>query len=488
MSTAQVQPPLFHRDYNNNNLSFASDASGGSSQDQFNSSLKSSMSPSSASSNSALKQLSQQPLPLASRNVPSSRGGNGGNESLEEAYQRALSRIASLESSLEYQKVLHADQLKGLHEEVHRLQSICSDLNMRLVIKEGAAPSQTGSSPQKHRKGTMATLPKHTLSNGANSTLTASNLNPDVLGTSSESSIQPPSRASKAPGSLRMDANFMDVIGEKDGGSVIVHGDGQSKEGTIRAAKAEGAVAATTTVTGAHASELNEPLSLLLQKQKSKYVAVIERSQVDIKRYKGEVERLRSEASILKDVLAISTGIRFDAKDLKEAVTAYQNATMHAEMHRFAVKVGGVGAPPAAEKTAAGGSKAKTANNMKVLPPIEKKDDVKNTSTSSTLPDSTLHEEPRQFNEEELSILNSERQKIASELLQSPKINMGKMEREVGGGVGGTGDNISEESIASIPPIDMPIVSTKLSETFNKRVMGIQAIRKKQHKELFDRT
>jgi hypothetical protein len=129
MSTAQVQPPLFHRDYNNNNLSFASDASGGSSQDQFNSSLKSSMPPSSASSNSALKQLFQQPLPLASRNAPSSRGGDGSNESLEEAYQRALSRIASLESSLEYQKVLHADQLKGLHEEVHRLQSICSGKN-----------------------------------------------------------------------------------------------------------------------------------------------------------------------------------------------------------------------------------------------------------------------------------------------------------------------------------------------------------------------
>lgn len=132
MSTAQVQqqPPQLHtgRDLSSSsNMSFASNdptiggisSSNGNTQDLFsNNPLKNSL------SSNALKQL-------ASRNAPSSPGGGGGGlsrglESNDEAYQRAVSRIASLEATLEYQKVLHADQLKGLHEEVHRLQSICS--------------------------------------------------------------------------------------------------------------------------------------------------------------------------------------------------------------------------------------------------------------------------------------------------------------------------------------------------------------------------
>lgn len=330
----------------------------------------------------------------------------------------------------------------------------------------------------------------------------------------------------------------MDMISERDvGGSALLSHSG-SQSGSSREGGGTnftsggggglsgkvGDAGTTSTMVGggggivvASNMESNEPLSLLLQKQKSKYVAVIERSQVEIKRYRVEAERLRSEVSILKDVLSISTGIRFDAKDLKEAVTAYQNATMHIEMHRFATKVGGVGsvggAPPAAEKGHGGAMRAKTANGMKVLPPIEKKGDSSNNNNinnkqAKVTTETTLthhetgtisqqqqqqqhHEEPVHLSDEELSILTTARQRIASDLLilkNNSKPN-GKIDREVEGGGDGGGEGEEEmSSITTIPPIEMPLLPTKLSESFNKRVMGIQAIRKKQHKELFDRT
>jgi hypothetical protein len=46
--------------------------------------------------------------------------------------QNALTRrISSLEGTIEYQKTAHSDQLKGLHEEIKRLQNVCNELSLK---------------------------------------------------------------------------------------------------------------------------------------------------------------------------------------------------------------------------------------------------------------------------------------------------------------------------------------------------------------------
>ncbi|KAJ3160880.1 hypothetical protein HDU86_008242 [Geranomyces michiganensis] len=46
---------------------------------------------------------------------------------------RSAARISALERTIEYMQVQHSASLKGLHEEVAKLQSTCSDLSLELV-------------------------------------------------------------------------------------------------------------------------------------------------------------------------------------------------------------------------------------------------------------------------------------------------------------------------------------------------------------------
>ncbi|KAJ3175233.1 hypothetical protein HDU87_006315 [Geranomyces variabilis] len=54
---------------------------------------------------------------------------------------RSAARISALERTIEYMQVQHTALLKGLHEEVAKLQLICSDLSVELVKTKALAAS-----------------------------------------------------------------------------------------------------------------------------------------------------------------------------------------------------------------------------------------------------------------------------------------------------------------------------------------------------------
>lgn len=57
-------------------------------------------------------------------------------KSLSVSQTALVRRVSSLETSIEYQKTAHSEQLKGLHAEISRLQGVCNELTVKLSCAE----------------------------------------------------------------------------------------------------------------------------------------------------------------------------------------------------------------------------------------------------------------------------------------------------------------------------------------------------------------
>jgi hypothetical protein len=107
--------------------------------------------------------------------------------------------------------------------------------------------------------------------------------------------------------------------------------------------------------------EPEQNLSILLTKQKEKSTILLARSHGEIKRQKTDLEKTRAENVLLHEVLLVGCGMKFEARDIKEAVQAFIAATNKVEQHRFG------------DETAKQNSSVKS--KLKVLPPITAKDE-----------------------------------------------------------------------------------------------------------------
>ena len=71
---------------------------------------------------------------------------------LETTHQRALDKIASLEVALEYQSNTSSEQLKSLHQEITRLQTLCSELHLKLSKIDVPLVNSAPTRPRKEDK------------------------------------------------------------------------------------------------------------------------------------------------------------------------------------------------------------------------------------------------------------------------------------------------------------------------------------------------
>ncbi|KNC99855.1 uncharacterized protein SPPG_05228 [Spizellomyces punctatus DAOM BR117] len=160
-----------------------------------------------------------------------------------QAHARALAKITSLEKTIEFLQKEHAGVLKGLHSEITRLQSVCSDLSVRLVTKaDGGDVHDPTTSKLQASVHTFDPKPSH---NHPETQITGSSLPTDP----------------------------------------------------------------------------SEPhLYLLLDQQKKKYTAFIDRLNEDNKRKQVEIDHLKAERELVQEALSVA-GLQLDMKELYTLAT-----------------------------------------------------------------------------------------------------------------------------------------------------------------------
>lgn len=313
-------------------------------------------------------------------------------------------RINSLEGTLEYQKAAHAEQLKGLHEEIKRLQSVCNDLTVKLTC------------------GDASMLHSHFLDfSGLKKRRTSLTINASTPTALAKQIKQTPEKLSTENASTAL------VVAKEE-----------------------------------------PELSQLLTKQKIKYSTLLERAQSDIKRFKTELERSRAEGELLKEVLLVGCGIKFEQQDLRDAIQAFIHAKQKV-MHRF----------PAPQDSSP--KKSSTVwKQRKILPPIS------NQSPSPIPPESPVPsvriarktKPTTNIENQDAEIeIASEKGRIASALLQSSQSarNMAKQET-------------LNPHLTSTPPQPLPPARHELpksnNQAWSKKVAGTREIRKRQFRSM----
>ncbi|KAJ3329832.1 deoxycytidyl transferase [Blyttiomyces sp. JEL0837] len=165
--------------------------------------------------------------------------------------KKALSRINSLEKTVEFLQREHDKSLKGLHAEISRLQRVCSDTAFKKVVLEN-------------------NVAVHEMN---------------------------PSREISTQTGEELIASASSV----SAGSEIFVDDEKLDSG---------------------AEEM--PYHLLLQQQRRKYQSFIERINSDNKRKQAEIDELRAELNLVRDVLAIA-GLDLDLTELRSIVQSKAN-------------------------------------------------------------------------------------------------------------------------------------------------------------------
>ncbi|KAJ3032895.1 hypothetical protein HDV00_006993 [Rhizophlyctis rosea] len=187
---------------------------------------------------------------------------------------RLMGRIASLEKTIEWMQGEHAGMVAGLHAEIGRLQGVCADLSVKLAIQcdeEGRPWRDMASESDKASKSKPTTKPPVPVPcHPPNPLQHASPNDPSPLPipenpiSTSDSTPNPSSDPSDTP-------------------------------------------------------PLTPPLSLLLSNQKRKYTQLLDRLNDDNKRKSTEIDLLRREIELIRQVLAVG-GVEVDMKGLRDAV------------------------------------------------------------------------------------------------------------------------------------------------------------------------
>ncbi|KAI9099861.1 hypothetical protein DFS34DRAFT_648806 [Phlyctochytrium arcticum] len=163
-------------------------------------------------------------------------------------HARTLAHVTSLEKTIEYIQKEHSSVLQGLHAEIHRLQTVCADLSMRLVTGQNGQEAPTAES---------------------------------VKTIMSQRARLPNDEGRSAEGGTNGHISH-----DKDDASV------------------------------------SEPqLYILLDQQRKKYAALLDRLNDDNKRKQAEIDHLKAERKIVKEALAVA-GLRLDAKELHALTVA----------------------------------------------------------------------------------------------------------------------------------------------------------------------
>ncbi|KAJ3182520.1 hypothetical protein HDU85_002618 [Gaertneriomyces sp. JEL0708] len=202
-------------------------------------------------------------------------------------YARALSRIETLEKTIEFVNGQHSSILKGLHDEIGRLQQRCSDLSVKLVTVnvsgefEGVVQNEATS---------VATMSSESLSASL-----------DSLPEQTENKL------------------------EAD----------QESEATHDASSVDIGQPSPSLSPPASSSSFSRPqsqqyLSLQLLRQRQKYFKTLSRLHSENKRRQSEIDHLRAERELVKEGLAI-VGCRSDLEELVRLAGAAKVAVTRVE-------------------------------------------------------------------------------------------------------------------------------------------------------------
>ncbi|KAJ3211602.1 hypothetical protein HDU67_004408 [Dinochytrium kinnereticum] len=296
--------------------------------------------------------------------------------------ERAESRVASLEKTIEFLQSQHSVALKGLHEEIARLQNLCADRTFRKFVL--AETTETKEEAEPDRVDTLNldedfSLPYTPYSCSSSTGLDSENISdPNSEENLQEDTTSMPAKqlsveakdiqtlpddadhiplclpapehdeqidrlrpAQKATGVL--DAGTKRKLTGSYGGAAAdgpkiervsrvnatknTENSGRpslvSEDGTIgrslSMAKSEETELHHQKETVPEKSDASPPYNLILQQQKRKYQDFIERLNTDNKRKQKEIESLRSELELIRDVLALS-GLDIDLVELRALV------------------------------------------------------------------------------------------------------------------------------------------------------------------------
>ncbi|KAJ3073223.1 hypothetical protein HDU98_001981 [Podochytrium sp. JEL0797] len=248
------------------------------------------------------------PVPLTTTATPLQSVDTTTAASYKKAYEKSQSRVASLEKTIESIQQQHFASLKDLHQEIARLQNLCSDISFVEIVHSSRPPSSSSlfvdEDPSELSDiAEMKWKPTHT----------TKKLTP--------AAHPPPPQTLTHPTTTTNDTDT------------------------------DPQLPPTTPV------DESKPYYVLLHQQRHKYQTFLSRLHADNKRKQSEIESLRAELELVRDVLGVS-GLEVDLAQLRGAVKGRERAR---EL------VGRV------KKVVAGGATAVAAGG--VLPPIQKGED-----------------------------------------------------------------------------------------------------------------
>ncbi|KAI8802806.1 hypothetical protein BJ742DRAFT_873065 [Cladochytrium replicatum] len=188
-------------------------------------------------------------------------------------HQRALTRITSLEKSLEYVQEQHSATIAGLHSEIARLQNLCAEANMKSVLRADAQKKRVSKSdPSSNKRRNRAAV-----------ATSAEAL--DINESSSELNRQPPATQL---GQEQLGSRTISMIQEVD----------KSIDKLM---------------------EEKNPIYLIVQEQRKKYHGLLARLNSDSRRKQAELDQLHSEVRLLREVFALAN-LEMDVHQLEALV------------------------------------------------------------------------------------------------------------------------------------------------------------------------
>ncbi|KAI9007336.1 hypothetical protein BC832DRAFT_449089 [Gaertneriomyces semiglobifer] len=203
-------------------------------------------------------------------------------------YSRALSRIETLEKTIEFVNGQHASILKGLHDEIGRLQQRCSDLSVKLVT---------------------VNLSEEFEDVGQNEPIS------QVVTLSSESpSASLDSLPERTENRLEAD---QELEAAHDAPSVDI-------------GRLSPSLSPSASSSSFSRPQSQQYLSLLLVRQRQKYFKTLSRLHSENKRRQSEIDRLKAERELVREGLAI-VGCRSDLEELVRLAGAAKMAVTRVE-------------------------------------------------------------------------------------------------------------------------------------------------------------
>ncbi|KAI8930275.1 hypothetical protein BC831DRAFT_439948 [Entophlyctis helioformis] len=287
------------------------------------------------------QQVSSSPAALTNPAAPTaaSVAAAARKADLHALHAKQASRILSLERTIEYLQDQHATTLKSLHGEVERLQGVVSDLMLKTAFRNddgdrthvrrrsallGAlditgrrgsilrslgmgGPSNAGGEDDAGKRGAAGSGADHG-GQAQQSTATASDFFSKMRDWMSHS--DPDSHNRNAAAS---------VIGGTgvSGSNAGARGAPASINAAIMAATAAANSANNQAAT--HAPE--QPMYILVDRERKKYQGMIERMNEENKRKQAEIDQMRGEMSVVREVLALA-GLTLDLKEFQNIIQA----------------------------------------------------------------------------------------------------------------------------------------------------------------------